>query len=183
MIRGDVWKIYLEAYVQPRVGDRLLDLGCGPADILPLLAHVDYTGVDSNAWYIQSASRRFREKARFLCADACTVDLGASSGTFDVVIATGVLHHLEDSKAKQLIDVAYWALSKGGRFVTMDGCRVPNQGAVVEWLLNNDRGQFVRPQQEYERLARTRFGQVNSDIRSDLLRIPYTHCIMTCHKT
>ena len=111
-----------------------------------------------------------------------TVDLGPSKGSFDLVIATGVIHHLDDNQAVQLMDVAYSALSKGGRFVTLDGCRVPQQGRVVEWLLNNDRGKFVRPRPEYERLAHARFDHVESDIRHDLLRIPYTHCIMRCRK-
>jgi SAM-dependent methyltransferase len=182
IVRGDVWKIYLETYVQPSPGVKLLDLGCGPADILALLPQVNYTGVDSNRSYIESAIQRFGRRARFLCEDACTVDLGESKGTFDLVIATGVIHHLDERQAEQFIQVAYSALVSDGRFVTIDPCRVPGQGAVVEWLIRNDRGQFVRSRHEYERLASLRFEHVESEVRHDLLRIPYTHCILRCHK-
>jgi SAM-dependent methyltransferase len=183
IIRGNAWSVYLGTYVQPKTGEKVLDLGCGPADMLQSLPPVDYTGVDLNPDYIQSARGRFGDRARFICADACSLELASLAGTFDLVLATGVIHHLDDLQAGRLMDVAYSALGNGGRLVTFDGCRTLKQGRIVKWMLNNDRGKFVRQRHEYERLARTRFGRVDSDIRGDLLRIPYTHCIMTCHKT
>jgi SAM-dependent methyltransferase len=182
LIRGKAWKTYLDDYVQPKAGDRVLDLGCGPADILQMLPAVDYMGIDLSNHYIESARRRFGDRAHFICADACTIELSSWAGNCDIVLATGVIHHLNDSEAGQLIDVAYAALALGGRLVTFDGCRTPKQAQIVKWVLNNDRGRFVRQQHEYECLARTRFREVKSHIRHDLLRIPYTHCIMTCQK-
>lgn len=181
-IRGEGWQIYLRDYVRPKAGDRILDLGCGPADILQLMPAVDYTGVDLNADYIQSAQHRFGDRATFQCADICSFELGGSAGSFDIVLATGVLHHLDDEQAVQFMNVASSALSKNGYLVTLDGCREPQQSVVVRWLLNSDRGKFVRYRQDYERLALAKFDRVEADVRGDLLRIPYTHCIMRCHR-
>ena len=174
--------MFVDDYVKPSPGDKVLDLGCGPADLVSLLPDVSYTGIDSNQDYIESAKRRFGDRAQFLCADACAVDLGESAGSFDLVIASGVLHHLDDRAAERFIGVAHSALATKGRFIALDGCRVPNQSALVGWLLANDRGRFVRSRDEYECLAYTRFEEVSSDLRDDLLRIPYTHCILTCRK-
>jgi hypothetical protein len=51
---------------------------------------------------------------------------------------------------------------------------------MVRWLLAKDRGKFVRTREEYLRLALARFSKVESHVRHDLLRIPYTHLIMRC---
>ena len=52
------------------------------------------------------------------------------------------------------------------------------QGRIVKWT----RPCQVFQQHQYKHLARMRFDEGQSDIRHDLLRIPYTHCIMTCQK-
>src|SRR5262245_49529530 len=57
-------------YVRPRAGDRVLDIGCGPADILDCLPGVVYLGVDVSAAYIENARRRFGAAARFHCGSA-----------------------------------------------------------------------------------------------------------------
>ena len=101
-------------------------------------------------------------------------------GTFDVVLATGVIHHLDDVQAAALFGLARLALRPAGRLVTFDGCRVPQQSRLARWLLAKDRGKFVRTQEEYLRLASARFANVELDLRHDLLRVPYTHLIMRC---
>jgi hypothetical protein len=47
-------------------------------------------------------------------------------------------------------------------------------------LLKMDRGRFVRTPDAYVRLAREVFSDVQAVICHDLLRLPYTHNIMTC---
>jgi len=175
-----VWRIHLAEYVKPVSGDKILDLGCGPADVLNYLPAVNYTGLDINPEYVHSAQKRFGSRGRFLCGDVGRAAIEGEQGTFDLVLATGVIHHLNDAQAAGLFDLARLALRPTGRLVTFDGCHVPQQSRLVRWLLAHDRGKFVRTREEYLRLASARFAKVEAHLRHDLLRIPYTHLIMRC---
>jgi len=174
------WRIYLQEYVRPVPGEKVLDIGCGPADVLGHLPEVAYTGIDISPEYIQSAKRRFGEPRRFLCEDISKFSFEAEQGTFDLVLATGIVHHLTNAEATHLFEFACRALRPGGRLITFDGCYVPNQSRLASWVLGKDRGKFVRTQAEYEGLAVGSFSHVQAHLRHDLLRIPYTHLIMCC---
>jgi SAM-dependent methyltransferase len=173
-------RIYLAEYVKPVPGEKILDLGCGPADVLNYLPAVHYTGLDISEDYIRSAKRRFGSRGRFLCGDVGLESLEEEQGGFDAVLAIGVVHHLDDEQAAGLFDLARRALRPAGRLVTYDGCYVPQQSRLARWLLANDRGKFVRRQEDYLKLASVRFAKVEPCLRHDLLRIPYTHLIMRC---
>lgn len=170
------WYAHEHLRVQP--GQHVLDLGCGPGDILEVLPEVHYVGYDINPAYIERARRRFGARGAFHCA-AVNDALSPGSG-FDRVLAHGVLHHLDDAAARTLLRVARRALKPDGRLVTFDGCFAEGQRALARLFLSLDRGRHVRTREGYERLARLEFAQVTSFLRHDLLRIPYTHIIMEC---
>lgn len=175
----DVRRKYANEYIRARDGDKVLDIGCGTGDILAFLPAVDYVGFDGSAQYIQLARKRFGSRGRFfhgLVGD--TPDLPEPS--FDIALAHGVLHHLDDDEAVALFDTAYKALKPGGRLLTFDGCYTDEQSALARYLVSKDRGQFVRDRQCYEALAHRIFPHVDVSIRNDLLRVPYTHIIMEC---
>src|SRR5579864_2992907 len=46
---------YVAAWIRPRQGDRVLDIGCGPAPPLQFMPAVDYVGYDPNPRYIDDA--------------------------------------------------------------------------------------------------------------------------------
>lgn len=178
--RESAWRTYLAEYVKPAPGDKVLDIGCGPADILNYLPEVNYTGLDISSDYIHSAKNRFGSRGRFLCGDVGLASLEEEQGDFDLVLATGVIHHLNDVQAARLFDLARRVLRSSGHLITYDGCYVPQQSRVARWLLARDRGKFVRRQEDYLRLASAHFAKVESYLRHDLLRVPYTHLIMRC---
>jgi len=181
MMGGEsAWKTYLAEYVKPAPGNKILDIGCGPADVLNYLPDVNYTGLDISQEYICSAKKRFGSKGRFWCGDVGLAAIEGEQGTFDLVLATGVIHHLDDAQAARLFDLARLALCPNGRLVTLDGCYVPQQSRIARWLLSKDRGEFVRTREDYLRLALARFSKVEPHLRHDLLRVPYTHLIMRC---
>jgi SAM-dependent methyltransferase len=180
IVGGDVWRIYLAEYVKPAVAEKVLDIGCGPADILEYLPKVDYVGFDISSEYIEAATKRFGNRGRFFCNDVGLASIEQERGTFDLVLATGVVHHLDDDRAARLFELARRALRPNGRLITYDGCFVPEQSRIARWMLRNDRGGFVRTRPEYERLASVSFSKVEPYLRHDLLRIPYTHLIMRC---
>ena len=179
-IGGDARSAYTREYVRPVPGQRIIDIGCGPADIVSELpSGVEYVGIDMSPEYIDAARARFGDRASFHC-QSISSELGARLGRFDIAMANGVLHHLDDAHALELLKLARAALAEGGRLVTLDGCYIPDQPAIARWLLKMDRGRHVRAPAAYVELARRAFGTVVPYLRQDLLRIPYTHLIMEC---
>jgi SAM-dependent methyltransferase len=170
---------YIRQFVRAWPGARILDLGCGPADVLGALPDVEYVGVDISPDYIRAAKERYGSRGKFVCASAVDYVV-AQTGSFDIVLANGVLHHLDDREADGLLHIAREALKPEGRFVSLDGCYVPNQSRVARWMLNNDRGRFVRRRDDYTQLAAAHFPTVEAHITHRLLNIPYTHIIMVC---
>jgi SAM-dependent methyltransferase len=175
--------LYVNQHVRPHAGDRILDIGCGPGDILDHLPAVDYVGFDMNPSYIESARTRYGSRGQFNCTRVSDAGVFADQEeTFDIVLATGILHHLDDAEAGELFGIAARALRKGGRLVTLDGCFVDGQSRVARHLLSNDRGRFVRRAEGYVGLARRAFDSVAAEVREDLLRIPCTHIVLECMK-
>lgn len=171
---------YVEEYVRPRPGCRILDIGCGPGTVVPYFPGVEYVGFDSSPEYIESARRQF-PCLTFVCARVN--DYQPQTSYFDVALALGVVHHLDDAEAQQLFQMAHAALRPGGKLVTLDGVFAPRQSPVARYLVRHDRGKFVRDEDGYVRIASRVFPKVQATVRHDLLRIPYTHIIMECGRS
>ena len=173
--------IYVNEYVRPKNRDRVLDVGCGPAETVEYFSDVYYVGFDSNPDYIELAKNRFGNQGHFFCRGLDKINL-KEFDAFDLVLAAGVLHHLDDSEVLSLLELAYVALKDGGRLVTYDGCYISGQSKIAKFFISQDRGRFVRTKEEYYNLASQIFSNVKQELREDLLRIPYTHLIMECCK-
>jgi SAM-dependent methyltransferase len=136
-------------------------------------------GFDSNANYVEMAEKRYGGRATFRCENISHGNID-QLGSFDIVLATGVLHHLDDDDAARLLRLARTALKKGGRLITLDACFIERQSRIARFLISRDRGQNVRTKEGYGRLVTSVFEQVKVDVRHDLLRVPYTHIILEC---
>ena len=173
---------FFNDFAAPKSGERVLDIGCGPGDRLLTLPAVDYTGFDLDRGYIEAAQRRHGTRGRFFCADVSAVDLSAEKGSFDLILAGGVLHHVDDERAAKMFALAHGLLKEGGRFVTVDPCYVREQSAMSRWVVSRDRGRFVRAREHYLRLAGANFSKVFDTVRHNLLRVPYTQILLRCVK-
>lgn len=171
---------FVSQFIRPFPGMLMLDIGCGPSDILAYLPTIDYWGFDISEAYIEKARRTFKDRGRFHCKQLQMVDLEVLP-QFDVVLAIGLLHHLDDPVALDVMRLAHRALRPGGRFLTVDPCLDPSQNFISRFLVQNDRGQNVRAKSGYEALAGNMFKNVNAAVRHRVW-IPYTHCIMECSK-
>jgi SAM-dependent methyltransferase len=162
-------------------GAKVLDVGCGPASIFPFLPPVDYTGMDLNPRHIAFAIGQYGDRGRFLVGDA-TRQLQGEEGTFDLVIASALLHHLDDQHARELLSGLCRLTRAGGRIVTFDNVWLDRQNPVA-WSLNKlDSGLNVRFEREYRALVEGLPVKVEGKVYRDLLRIPYDHFSMVLTK-
>ena len=171
-------RAWVDRHVRARPGDRVLDIGCGFGDIVEVLPEVDYRGFDQSAAYIARARQLFGDRGRFECDTVGAFSLGELAGTCQLVIANGVLHHLDDDNARALVNTARAALAPGGRLVTKDPCFTGDQSRLSRFLVSLDRGRHVRPQEQYLELLGARFERIEPVVYHHLLRIPYTTLIV-----
>lgn len=106
------WRI-LEPWCALPVAPRVLEIGSGVGTLLCFLpAGTDYVGLELDLDAVETARRRFPQ-ATFL--HECVEEFEPSPGSFDLVVATEVLEHLENPSAA--LRTARRALKREGRFV------------------------------------------------------------------
>jgi 2-polyprenyl-3-methyl-5-hydroxy-6-metoxy-1,4-benzoquinol methylase len=94
------WQLYTKEFLYKMLGDlpgkQILDFGCGEGEVAVQLAWLgaDVTGMDISPDLIAAATKRAELDAvpiKFVVGDINE----ESPGTFDAVICTGVLHHVD----------------------------------------------------------------------------------------
>jgi SAM-dependent methyltransferase len=177
---AQVRQYLVEQFIQPESGEKILDIGCGTAEILAYLPKdISYYGFDISEQYIAAAKKHYGTRGSFSCGlldDNALIDLPV----FDAVIVIGVLHHLDDDLAIKVFQLAKKALRSGGRIITIDGCFSPDQNVMARFLISQDRGENVRDAEGYRMLTdQAAFQKVTGTLRHQPW-IPYTHWIMEC---
>jgi SAM-dependent methyltransferase len=171
-------KKFVAEFIRPVSGLTLLDVGCGPADILAYLPNIDYWGFDISDIYIMQARSRFGVLGKFHCQELMEPDLDKMP-TFDIVLALGLLHHLDDESAINMMRLSKKALKPGGRMLTIDPCVNIDQNIFSRFLVAHDRGKNVRDKAGYALVANSVFESPHVEVRHQNW-VPYTHCIMEC---
>lgn len=170
-------RIWLQQdFIQARPGDRILDVGCGTADILSVMPSVDYTGFDISKSYIGKARRRWGERGQFH-AQLLNSEIIQNLDKFDLILATGLLHHLDDEEVHDLFVTLGKGIKSTGRIVTVDGTFVDGQSSIARFIVGQDRGKSIRTPEGYTNLARSHFPSVKGHL-VERRWIPYTYWIM-----
>jgi SAM-dependent methyltransferase len=172
-------EIVIRDYLQPKSDDMILDIGCGTGYVINYLQNCRYIGFDINEVYINYANKKYGHRGEFHCNYA-TKELLKSYGGFDCVMMNGLIHHLNDSASVSILSLAKSVLKYGGIIIGLDGCYKNNLGSFGRWMLNNDRGKFVRDKSGYEAVLHKVFEDTYSEIREDLFIIPYNCLIWKC---
>lgn len=120
----------------------VLDIGCGIGQYAEV-SRGPYLGVDLNERYIRYAARRTRPGRAFRCADVRT--LHREQNTYGLVLMVDFLHHLPDDVAETVLREA-WRLS-AAHVVSFEPVR-RQTNPVGQWIIDNDRGEFMRPLDE-----------------------------------
>ncbi|WP_392538303.1 class I SAM-dependent methyltransferase [Legionella sp. 227] len=167
--------LFTQNFIKPYSGMKILDIGCGPAEILNYLKDVEYYGFDVCNAYITKAQSIFGDRGNFYCKEFELNDLD-NIPKVDVVLAIGLLHHLDDDTLIKMLRLAFSALKPGGRLITLDPCFVKNQNPIAKFLIAHDRGRNVRTEKGYAELVSKVFPSFEIQIQHKKW-IPYTHCI------
>jgi SAM-dependent methyltransferase len=113
-----MYQVFVGTHVRPREGDVIIDIGCGPGEVLDYIPTGRYVGLDVNPDYIHEARARYDQRGEFHAVSLEDSALPEYHGAADLVTAIGVLHHLDDAAARHCVVVANTLLKPGGRFVT-----------------------------------------------------------------
>lgn len=86
---------FAQHIVRAQLGNRVLDIGCGPAHLRAHLPDVEYFGWEPNAAYVAKARKTYGDRGTF---HANLSDQRGRACSLPVVIATvsAVLHHVDD---------------------------------------------------------------------------------------
>jgi SAM-dependent methyltransferase len=172
------WQRITDSYLKMKAGEALLDIGCGPGDVLRFLPDVDYWGFDISKEYIARARLAFPDRGHFEAKLFEASDLDYLP-KFDAALMSGVLHHLNDDQADELLGLISRALKPGGRLVTIDPCYAEKQNPVARFIISKDRGCNVRDEAGYKELVNQHFNQTRVAVVHKAW-IPYTHCYTVC---
>ena len=164
-------------------GETIIDIGCEPGSILEYLPqNISYWGVDISENYIRSARRRFAGRGTFFLGTARDFlkhdDSHLTSA--DLVLCNGLLHHLSDDEAIEVLKLSKQLMKPSGRLICLEGTFLARQTRLSRWIVSTDRGRHVRSEQEWKNLIAQVFDSCSTSILTGLLRIPYTHIIIEC---
>jgi SAM-dependent methyltransferase len=172
-----VRRICLDQFMKLREGERVLDIGCGPGYILDYMPRVDYVGFDTEPRYIEYANRHYRDRGRFYCEHFVREHV-TTFASFDAIMLFGIIHHLDDVAAEELLGLLAKCLTPAGRVVTLDPCFVAGQSRVTRLMAQWDRGGFVRDEDGYRCLVAKHFRGVEMSVVPNIGSLPSIELIM-----
>lgn len=179
----DFMKRYVSEYIKPKPNDKIIDIGCGTAQVLKFLPEdVNYTGYDLSIEYLSYASKKYKDRGKFFCKRISN-SMPNEANNFDIALAGAVLHHIDNKEARKLFSEVKQLLKPNGYLVAYDGTYIENQSKIARYILSKDRGKHVRTPEQYESLAKEFFLKVETHIIHNMYKIPYTGFIMKCFKS
>jgi len=159
-------------------GQRVLDIGCGPAYYLPKLPPVEYYGFDTDARYIDYAKGKYGDRGHFYCEEF-DANWAKRLGAVDRIMLMGLLHHLDDAACEHLLSLLGGLLRPGGRLIALETVTHPKQSRFERMLALGDRGQYVREPEAFLEMARRHFPQVTGSLPEKKI-VPSIYWVIEC---
>ena len=168
--------------VQP--GSKITDIGCGPGSLLRSYKrlfpyNIKYHGFDPNEDYIASAKKQYGDFAKFHHGTTETFINDSRFQNSDLILCTGVLHHIDDKQAKSLFDFVHFNLKpQTGRFLAIEPVHLIKETFLSKWVMNQDRGMHIRKEPEWKKLMNNSGLEYKTNIITGLIRIPYNYILI-----
>ena len=174
----------LRDHWQIKAGSRVLDFGCGPCSTLCHLPDsTEYLGVDIDPSYVEYARHvcRSYSGASFRCESIFDIERDPAIGRFDVILAIGVFHHMDDAEAMRVLYVlAKLCRGPGSRLLCAEPCLLAHQDRCSRFMIEHDRGAFPRTERAWGDLFSSAFSRVDGRIATGLYRIPFVSILSEC---
>lgn len=170
---------FIKKYIPSDKPVRLLEIGCGPGKNLDYMPpNVEYVGCDLSEEYIAHATKKYGNRAKFYCSSVA--DMGSlERDKFDIVMSTGVLHHLNDSLVHALCRECGLVLNEGGVFLAQEPCWTSTQSWVDRTVMSFDRGEDIRSIDGYANLLKESFENVEGhELATDVIIYPTSGCVI-----
>ncbi len=160
---------------------KILDIGCGPAEIIEYIPECIYYGYDIDKRSIEYAKKKYKNKNyKFFCKEFKHSDV-KKLPNFDFIILFGILHHLSNKQAKNILNLCKKKMKKNSKLLTEDPIFIKNQNLIAKFLIKNDRGMNVRKKNQYINLLKIYFRNCKSKVTKQHF-IPYTWFTTVCKK-
>ena len=176
-IAENYWKLNKDA--------KVVDIGCGPGDVIDFLPEgITYVGFDISKDYIRVAKKNYGIENTFFVntAEELLKKHDDRLNGADLVMCNGLLHHLSDEEATDVLQLSKNIMSSTGRLVCIEPTFLAHQGFIKKWIMSKDRGCNVRTEKKWKELVGGVFDSFETSILTDLIRIPYTHIVIECQK-
>ena len=174
---------FYEQVVAVKPGQKVLDIGCGPAVSLSFLPQgIDYVGVDVSEAYIAAAKEKYGNRGVFLSGSVEDWVNDPRTRDADVVMAVAMLHHLDDDEAFRVLRFAHQIMKDGARFVFYEPCYLAWHSKLSRYLMSKDRGQNIRTEQEWKDMVSSIFPRMSTNVLTGVNCLLYVCMIGQCYK-
>ena len=160
---------------------KVLDIGCGPAEVLNYIPNSVYYGYDIDPRSINYAKKKYKDKNHhFFCKKFGKSEI-KKLPKIDYVILFGIVHHLNDEEVKNLFELCKKVMKKNAVLLTEDPILIKNQNPIARFFIKNDRGMNIREKSNYLKLVNVYFKNIRAKITHQFF-VPYTWFSTICKK-
>ena len=183
VVRRGTSEILRNQVLKPFGVKKVLDFGCGIGYHSKEFVDSEYLGIEPLSDCVNKAHRIFKNsKNNFIVGDHESLK-SIPDLSYDLVIALGVLHHINNSILDEFIKESHRILRVGGRLTTFDPVYHKDQSRISKWVVSRDRGNWVRTADGYLNPIQKMYRQEpRNKIFTNLLKIPYDHIAIEIEK-
>ncbi len=160
---NELKKTVIESEIDLKEISKVLDLGCGIGDSSLLFdnLNIKYLGIDSSKSRIDYANKHFKSENNLF--KQISVQNFRGQEVFDLVLCFGLIHHLTDAEAVELIKEINSKEFKFKKLIFLDPVKVKRQGVLATIFHKLDIGQNIKTQEGYKNYFK------NFNIKSEIV--------------
>ena len=171
LVKRSFYDDFLKILNQENI-DHILEIGCADSIILQKLdKKYSYDGYDIDNNFILRSKKKYENysKYNFFKESIHKVNFDKYDNKKTIILLVGIFHHVNDELIKIFLDK-----TKFFKVYAVDAVRLDNQNLFTKLLLNLDRGNFIRFENQYKELL---IGYDFILARNKYLNFKYDHLI------
>jgi 16S rRNA A1518/A1519 N6-dimethyltransferase RsmA/KsgA/DIM1 with predicted DNA glycosylase/AP lyase activity len=171
LVKRSFYDDFLKILNQENI-NHIVEIGCADSMILQKLdKKYSYDGYDIDNNFILRSKKKYENysKYNFLKESIHKINFDKYDNKKTIILLVGIFHHVNDELIKIFLDK-----TKFFKVYAIDAVRLDNQNLFTKLLLNLDRGNFIRFENQYKELL------IDYDFilaRNKYLNFKYDHLI------